>query len=139
MIESLEARRLLSDTLFFGRVSAVFSKPTPKDSIYTGVGTPSFTYGQGDENGPSKLDWLGRAFHDKKIGEEFWMGTINYFNGTTYNASEGVRLLVTVKVNDPQVAAPLVFNIPLKLISTINDPNPLEPDYVKFGTPGEAA
>src|SRR6476646_1876288 len=142
-LEPLEPRSLLAaippsaPQTFAGRVAATFVNAQPADSaVTTGQGTSDFTFGQADPH-VSTLGFQGRPFYNKMPGEIFWLGTLNYTNGEITGGTEAttVTLRIIITMAQPKFSQPIAFDFPLGLISTPNDPNPLEPYYVELLPP----
>ena len=119
-----------------GSSSASFNNPTgPGGMIVTGVGTSSFTWGDGSAFGspPSALNFSGTTFSTNT--ETFFdIGAVTYFNGTIAAGTQADSV-------DLQLA--LIFTTPsgisesfTYLLSLINTPNTGDPnasaDIVQF-------
>jgi len=125
-----------------GSASGKFVNPSPTSppAVLTGVGTPTFTWGDGSPFGspPSSLSFAGSSFNPKP-GDTFTLGTLNYFNGTTLVGTEahGVDLSIAVAF-DNVPSKSMSLDTTLELINTDNlgiDPW-ADADYVSFTSGG---
>lgn len=122
--------------LFQGTSQGQFVNPVgPAGMVTTGVGTDSFTWGDGTAFGsdPSSLGFAGTSFdNDENIA--FTFGTLSYFNGTIAGGTEAnsVDLSVILNFTSPASLAES-FQFDLSLINTTNtsDPN-ASADIVNF-------
>ena len=116
-----------------GGSSGIFTNPTgPPDMITTGVGTSTFTWGEGDPS-PSSLRFIGNPF-SVNTGDPFSFGTLGYFNGTIFADTEAdsVDLRVTLTLTTPAgISQNFIYT--LGLINTDNTGDPLaSADIVNF-------
>lgn len=110
-----------------GSSSGIFVNPNPTGGsiVTTGVGSNSFTWGQGFNSNPSRLTFTGGAINSI-IGSEFVVGQLEYFNGAVSAGTlpDFVDLRTTLNLSAP---TPVIrsFDYTLALIST---PNTADPD-----------
>jgi hypothetical protein len=119
-----------------GSTSGIFENPTgPAGMVTTGVGTSTFTWGNGAPFGspPSSLSFSGTSFSGS-TGVPFAVGSITYFNGTIAGGTEAntVDLAIALTFTDPAgVNQSLSY-----LLSLINTPNTGDPvasaDIIQF-------
>lgn len=121
-----------------GSSSGSFINPTgPGGMLTSGVGTPSFSWGDGSAFGspPSSLAFTGGAF-SSSVNTPFSFGTLSYYNGTILLGTEatGVDLSVLLNFTTPS-GVNQSFNYTLGLINTPNVGTPAEQaDIVQFQT-----
>ena len=126
------------ETIFFaGGSSGLFKNPAGDSGLVTnlrdGLANQLFTWGTpANDKGANYLNFTGKTFMDIAPDELFELGTLTYFNGSTYagtNASS-VQLSITLNLSTPNVVETLPFTF--SLLSTpnkgMNDDN--DADYV---------
>jgi hypothetical protein len=124
----------LADTVV-GSASGVFVNPVPGTATVTGVGTSSFTYGNGTGfgTGPSALTFGGASF-STNFETPFSLGTLTYFNGTIALGTEAtaVDLGLTTNFTNPALGN-VLSAFTLSLNSTPNTGTPDQnADFVYF-------
>jgi hypothetical protein len=111
------------DVSIQGSTSGTFINPNPSGSpiVTTGVGTSSFTWGQGDPNPPNSMNFAGGPFNTT-TGTSFELGTLTYFNGTTDSGTTpmSVQLSVSLAFTMPAGAGTQTSAFTLNLDSTPN-------------------
>lgn len=99
---------------FQGSTSGTFENPTgPSGMVTTGVGTDSFTWGQGTtkylfgfipvgQNDPSSLTYYDTNFN-ANVDQTFIAGYLNFYNGTIYSGTQAnsVDLSLTLNFTSP--------------------------------------
>ena len=101
---------------FTGTSAAVFVNPKPVNASVTGVGTDTFTWGQG--GGSSALNFQGTAF-SRNFGVVFSLGTLTYTNGaSTSGVASSVDIHLTIVLSSSGVSKSFTQNF-----SLINTPN----------------
>src|SRR6266705_354284 len=86
-----------------GSASGVFVNPQPAGAVTTGVGTSDLKYGVGFGGSlPNELSFSGSTFAGP-FETPFTVGTLSYFNGTTFQGTEpsAVDLAVTISFTAP--------------------------------------
>lgn len=121
-----------------GSSSGIFTNPTgPGGMQVTGVGTSSFTWGDGSLFGspPSSLDFLGTSF-STTTSMFFDIGDITYFNGTIAAGTQADTVDLELTLNF--TAPPGTVESFTYLLSLINTPNTSDPnasaDIIQFPT-----
>jgi hypothetical protein len=110
-----------SAATFQGNTSGTFENPTgPSGMVTTGVGTDSFTWGQGTtkylqgttkyllgfipvgQNAPSSLTYSDTNFN-ANVDQTFTAGYLNFYNGTIYSGTQAnsVDLSLTLNFTSP--------------------------------------
>jgi plastocyanin len=117
-----------------GTDSGVFQDPEPAGATVSGVGTSSFSWGDGD---PSSLSFSGASF-SATPNVPFDLGTITYYNGSNTNDADSVDFDISVNLtNVPEKDFSL--DVPLTLINTPNTDDPIaSADTVSLGGFGYA-
>jgi hypothetical protein len=122
--------------LFQGNSSGTFVNPTgPAGVVLTGVGTDSFTWGDGSPflSPSSSLGYAGTSF-DNNENDAFNFGTLSYFNGTISSGTGATSVDLSVKLNFTSPSA-LIESFMFDL-ALINSPNTSDPnasaDIVNF-------
>ena len=113
-----------------GSASGVFVNPQPAGAVTTGVGTSDLKYGVGFGGSlPNELSFSGSTFAGP-FETPFTVGTLSYFNGTTFQGTEpsAVDLAVTIAFTAPVGLGAVLSTFTLSLNSTPN-----------FGTPDQNA
>jgi hypothetical protein len=103
-------------------------------AIYTGDGTDAITWGD-DAWGtpPSGLTFTGASFTDVAPGQEFLMGELTYFNGTSTVGTSifGGTMTVDVSLDDGTLVTP--EQLTYEIVSTVNNGDPVhDADWVNF-------
>jgi hypothetical protein len=114
-----------------GSSSGIFTNPVEQsNSWYSGVGTQLFLYGKGSYwiGGTSGLLYKGDYFEVKDPSEKFKIGTLKYFNGTSYvgTSVDAVDLEVSI---DFAGLTDQKLSLGLNLDQTLNSLSPAD-DYV---------
>jgi len=112
---------------FSGSSSGIFNDPVGgvdnPAPVYTGMGSSSITFGDGDGygTGPNALTFTGASFSTVPAETLFDVGTLNYFNGTTTTGTtlDSVGLNVSLTLTIPAVGAES-FEFPLTITTTPN-------------------
>ena len=101
---------------FTGTSVAWFVDPKPVTASVTGVGTDTFTWGQG--GGASTLNFQGTAF-SRHFGVVFSLGTLTYTNGaSTSGVASSVDIQLTIILSSSGISKSFTQNF-----SLINTPN----------------
>ena len=122
--------------LFQGTSQGIFINPTgPAGMLTTGVGTSSFTWGDGSAFGspPSSLAFTGASF-DEDENSPFVFGTMDYFNGTISipTGADAVDLSVALNFTSPSgFVENFLFELGLITTPNTSDPN-ASADFVNF-------
>lgn len=119
-----------------GSSSGIFTNPVEQsNSWYSGVGTNLFLYGKGPYKigGTSGLLYKGDYFEVKDPSEKFKIGTLKFFNGTSYvgTSVDAVDLEVSIdftSLTDQEVT------FGLGLDQVLNSLNPAD-DFVNLPSP----
>ena len=119
-----------------GASSGVFTNPTgPGGMVVTGVGTSSFTWGDGSffNSPPSSLDFSGTSFSTNT--ETFFdIGEVTYFNGTVAAGTQADTVDLEVALNFTTPSG--ITETFIYLLSLINTPNTGDPnasaDIIQF-------
>jgi type II secretory pathway pseudopilin PulG len=133
-------------TVFFSGVSkGDFHTPTGDrglvSNLLNGLRGPEFTWGSPATalgyTKPNKLDFKGASFDKVGPDEEFKLGTLTYFNGTTLATTNArlVKIDVDLNLSEPALRQTMTFE--LNLESTPNSARNTEDqnaDYVRIGT-----
>ena len=111
-----------------GGSQGFFANPNPANSIYSGVGTNTFTWGEPLGPRPNQLSFLGAGI-DVAPGTNFVVGRLTYYNAVTFfgTTTDSVDLSLTLSLSRP---TPLQFSgaIRLALLSTTNSTGAPDPD-----------
>jgi hypothetical protein len=96
---------------FIGGSSAVFVNPQPAEASFSGVGTSSFSWGEGAS---SSLMFQGNSLSGR-FGEVVPLGTLSYFNAASSGTlPQYVDIRVTLTLNMPEIAAqPFTWVLPI--------------------------
>ena len=115
-------------TIFFSGSSAGrFHTPTGDRNMVTnlaaGASSPDFTWGTPAPNGPRKpneLNFTGASFQNIAPDQEFEVGRLSYYNGTTLTNTNatGVRIRLDLNLTSPGITERLDFDF--RLLSTPN-------------------
>lgn len=111
-----------------GNSTGTFANPSPSDCTCSGAGTSAFNWGVSDA--PSSLQFVGTSV-DPTVGKPFVLGTLDYFNGTTFGGeAQSVNLDLTVNL-DNLPGDSINFDSTLALVNTPNTDDPIaSADYV---------
>jgi hypothetical protein len=122
-----------------GTSGATFTHAANLDSgaVFSGVNTSSFTWGNGSvaNVGPNNLTFTGANF-SANFGQDFKLGTLSYFNGTTALNSNLKNIDLRSNLNFVQPGIPSVASdFTLRLNSTTNTSDPIaSADFVNFSS-----
>jgi PEP-CTERM motif len=119
-------------TEVLGQSSAMFDNPLPIDTVYSGVGTDTFTWGN-SLSGINHLHFSGSNF-SASTNTPFKLGSFSYTNGTTISGSNPTSIDFTAFMNFSQPAIPVVAaKFRLGLNGTLNSQDPINSsDFVNF-------
>ena len=112
-----------------GSTAGTWVDPTPSlpPIVTTGLGTPDFTYGDGNGfgTGPNSLSFAGTTFASV-VETPFRVGTITYFNGTTAVGTTPSSVMLNLGLTFTEPLLPPVFGSYLFTLNTT--PNTSDPD-----------
>lgn len=126
VVASLSNATIAQAQLFVGDSSGTFGTPTPSSAVFTGVGTNTFTWGQGSPPPPSSLNFEGSSF-STELDQLFAVGDLTYFNGTITGGTgaDSVPLNILLSTTTPSdINETFIFGF--DLISTPNTGTPEE-------------
>jgi len=118
-----------------GSASGIFVNPQPAGATTIGIGTSDIKYGVGFGGSlPNDLTFAGTAFASP-FETPFTIGTLSYFNGTTFQGTEpgAVDLAVTITFTAPNSLGAVLSTFTLSLNSTPNNGTPDQnADFIFF-------
>ena len=131
-----------AETTFTGSAEGIFTNPVG-GSVYSGVGTNYFRYGEASPS-QNSLEFIGKSFNVTTptgyiLGKDaqerqtlFSIGTLTYHNGTTSGGNpSGVQLKTSIQLSSPVSAGPVDVPASLTFNITTNNGNQEESaDYV---------
>jgi len=140
-IDSLPAAETYDSTFVItGSTAGLFSNPVGGPDMVTGGWGNYFTWGtpatQAGFTDPSWILYEGASFYDVMPGEQFLLGTIEYYNGTINGGTGASGLDLAITLSFAGGSQEEVFQYDLNLINSANlDGNTQaeSADYVQFG------
>lgn len=119
-------------TEVLGHSSALFDNPLPINTVYSGIGTDSFTWGTA-VTGINHLSFAGADFV-ANANMPFKLGSFSYTNGTTVSGTNPTSIDFTSFMNFNQPTLPMVAaKFRLGLNGTLNSQDPrASSDFVSF-------
>ena len=112
-----------------GSTSGLWTSPSPAAPpiVTTGVGTSTFTYGDGTGfgTGPNSLTFAGGLF-SSVVETPFRVGSLSYFNGTTAIGTTPASVMLTLGLTFTDPLIPAVVGSYLFTLNTT--PNTADPD-----------
>ena len=121
---------------FTGEAYGEFKDPIGEAGMVYVLDNNYFEWGEssgylGFDNG-SYLEYIGAAWADVQAGELFRLGTLDYFNGSTYSGTQAtdVTLDLTIALSMPDTDQS--FDIDIELENTTNSTNNTEDENADF-------
>ncbi len=98
-----------------------------------------FEWGRAAKGDPSWLTFEGAEFADVEAGDEFLLGSINYFNGTIYSGTGAGRVDLAVSFDLSMPWLSETFEFSLELINTANRKHQSDDENADFVRLGDVA
>lgn len=125
--EDSEQRTQQYETIYFtGATLGNFHTPAGdsrmKTNLATGQKSPTFFWGDPAtvDNKQNQLDFTGASFANVAPDEEFVVGALTYYNGTTYAGTNATSVQIAIDLNLTTPAVKESLNFTFKLLSTSN-------------------
>lgn len=96
--------------------------------------TTFFTWGRSTTSNPaSSLLFAGQSFFDVSPGEQFLIGTLDYYNGTIASATQATAVELIMDLTFYDATEDTTFDFAIDLLNTSNTSDPwASADYVKL-------
>lgn len=127
---------------FSGTADGAFHTPAGGSGMVTnlppGGSSDEFTWGEPAPGfqSPNRLTFEGKSFNRIAPGEEFELGTLTYFNGTTLAGTTAAEVQIRIPINLSVPESREVLNFTWALESTLNLPEQTDDqnaDFVRMG------
>jgi hypothetical protein len=126
--EDSEIRSAKYETIYFTGTSAGnFYSPLGDSKLVTNLTGnlrgPDFKWGTpaGSPNKQNELEFTGASFKKIAPDQEFVLGTLSYFNGTTNSGTNATSVKIAIDLNLSEPAVKETLNFTFKLLSTTNN------------------